>query len=168
VAQPPSPRHLASLPGELRRLVSVGGQLEETNRSVAELSERMNDVKGELRAVKEDTSVLPALHETMGESARHSAAMRGTLDEMSGHMATIGELRSALDEANAIDRLPELIDRLPNALEHLSEQLDRLIGTIDRLSETTEGLERTTGRLAEGTAPLRALAERFDSLRPNE
>jgi chromosome segregation ATPase len=167
VPQPPSPRDLASLPGELRRLLAVGGRLEETNRSVAELSERMNEVKDELRAVKEDTSVLPALNETMGESARHSAAMRGTLDEMAGHMATIGELRSALDEANVIDRLPELIDRLPSAIEHLSEQLDRLMRTIDRLSETTEGLEQTTGRLADGTAPLRALAERFDSLRPS-
>jgi chromosome segregation ATPase len=160
------PRALASLPGELRSLLSVGGRLEETNSSLEQLSQRMDDVKHELRGVKEDTSVLPALHETMGESARHSEAMRGTLGEMAGHMGMLGELRSALDEADALERLPELLDRLPNAIEQLSDQLERLMKTIDRLSETTEGLEKTTGQLADGTAPLRALADRFDSLRP--
>ncbi len=165
---PLDPRSLAALPRELRTLLAVGDRLEHTNESLERLVDLMDDVKQEIQGVREDTSELPGLHGTMQETAKYSREMDSKLDEMTGHMEVVGELRSTLEESGTAEQLPDLVERLPKTLEGLSEQLERMIQTVDRLSETTERLgdnteklHETTGQLADGTAPIRAIAERF-------
>jgi methyl-accepting chemotaxis protein len=144
----PDPLGIADLTRELRALVAAGERLDEVNKNLAELREG-------IEGVKSDTSELPGMHETMQATAKYSEKMRGQLSEMVEQMSALGELQSSMEQ-------------LSGQMDRLIENVERLSESTERLSRHTEQLEETTGTLVEGTAPLRALSERFDSLKPAE
>jgi prefoldin subunit 5 len=152
---------LATLPLDvvtlLRELRGLSGHLDRITRNTASLPQML----AELRAVREDTRVLPTLDRDMRDVAAATQPLAqmndatSVLPGMDERMATIESAMPTLVEVQQhLSQLPETIETLGEGLTELSSLLDRLLTSLDQLDENVSGLSNSIG-------PIGRLAERL-------